>query len=277
MISIVTDSSASLSSAEAREWGVRLISIHYNIGNQSFLESASDLNGNFEKLMQSAPAVSTGHPPAEAFRRCFQTELAQGHEVLCLTISARLSGTFSSAQLAAREIGSPNVEVVDSQLTAGGLYLLVRCAVRLASQRRPLSEAVRLLEIERAAIVTAFSVDDLTPLRQSGRLGTLRQGVETILNIRPILLCREGTIVYDSLAHGDRDIIRQLLNIVDPRTTEVVINYLGNSQQAVNLYQVLQEKFSDVTITLRKLGPVLAIHLGLKVIALSSYSPLAAY
>ena len=78
--------------------------------------------------------------------------------------------------------------------TAGGLLLMVRAARRLIDVGFSLEETARKIEAMRDAVNIRFSVGDMTPLRRSGRLGPVRQSVGTILNIRPILTCRKGSV-----------------------------------------------------------------------------------
>lgn len=122
-------------------------------------------------------------------------------EVLCLTISSRLSGTYSNASLAAKSVGGA-IRIVDGRTTAGGSCLLLRHAaqrIREGAQLQPLAEELRAL---REQIGIAFSVTDMNPLRRSGRLGIVRQSVGTILNIRPILQLVQGGVVACDTARG---------------------------------------------------------------------------
>lgn len=269
MITIVTDSSAYMKKSEARELGVRLVPIGYVVSGRSFFESYSDHNGDYENLVKSNSDFSTSQPNLAAFLSCFEEELAKGNEVLCVTISSRLSGTYSTAHMAARQTGSERVTVFDSHLTAGGLYLLIKRVARLVKTGLSQPEIMQTLPEIRDKITTAFTVGDMAPLRKSGRIGFVRMGVETILNRKPILLLYEGVVVSDSIACGNADIIKKLTRLVTADAKEFVVNYIGNNRLATNLYNVLKTAHPSVPISLSKMGPVLGIHLGLNVVALS--------
>jgi DegV family protein with EDD domain len=110
--------------------------------------------------------------------------------VLCIVISSRLSGAWSSAVTAAREVGSSKVAVIDSLSTAGGLYYQVVRARELADRGLSHAElADRCTEMRQSSGV-AFSVENMSALRRSHRLGPLNQSVNTILNCRPVLLLK---------------------------------------------------------------------------------------
>lgn len=270
MITIVTDSSACLTREDALRLGVRLVPLTYNAGKHIYFESYSDQNGDFENLLTGRTRFSTSQPNLAAYLSAFEEELAKGNEVLCITISSRLSGAYSTAHMAARQTDSGSVAVFDSLSTAGGMYLLIRQARRLALAELPLSEIVKQLYDARDTIKTAFSVEDMTPLRLSGRLGSVRMSVATILNIKPILLCREGVIVSDGDARGYSDIIKRLMHHIPPGAGEVVINYLGQNRMAADIYNIVKKTRQGVGLRLRKLGPVLGIHLGPSVVGVSS-------
>jgi DegV family protein with EDD domain len=269
MITIVTDSSSYFKKNEAKELGISVIPINYTVNNHIYSESFSDQNGDFEKLLRGSGRYTTSHPNMAAFLSCFEEEIQKNNEVLCITISSRLSGAYSTAYMTAKQAENKNVAIFDSQLTAGGLYLLVKEARKLIDKGLTLPEILKELPAIRDRITIAFSVDDIAPLRSSGRIGFVRMGVSTFLNIKPILLCKDGAVISDSIAHGSTEIIKKLSEKISNDTVEVVISYIGENRLASNLYHVISEAFSHVSITLQKIGPALGIHLGLKVIAVS--------
>ena len=269
MITIVTDSSAYFKKKEAQDLGIRIVPNNYSVDGQNYSESFGDQNGDYENLLKGSGRYTTSHPNISAFLSCFEEEVQKGSEVLCITMSSRLSGAYSTAYMAAKQTENENIAVFDSQLTAGGLYLLVKEAKKLIESGLDINEVLRELPSIRDRITIAFSVDDMSPLRNSGRMGFVRMSVGTFLNIKPILLCKDGAVVSDSAARGNTEIIKKLVAKIGADTREIVISYIGDNRLASNLYNVIKESFAYVPITLQKIGPVLGIHLGLKVIALS--------
>ena len=269
MITIVTDSSSYFKKSEARELGVKVIPINYTVDGQSYNESFNDQNGDFENLLKGNGRYTTSHPNMSAFISCFEEELMKNNEVLCITISSRLSGAYGTAYMAAKQTESKNIAVFDSLFTAGGLYLLVKEAKKLIEKGLGLNEIMKELTAVRDRITIAFSVDDMSPLRKSGRIGFVRMSIGTFLNLKPILLCKDGAVVADGVARGNTEIIKCFAAKMGENTREIVISYIGDNRLASNLYHVIKDAFSGAVITLQKIGPVLGIHLGLKVIAVS--------
>jgi len=269
MITIVTDSSSYFKESEAKALGIKVVPINYTVDGQNFFESFSDKNEDLESLLSSNKKLTTSHPNMSVFLSAYEEELNKGNEVLCITISSRLSGTYGTAQAAAKQVESDKITVFDSQFTGGGLYLLIKEAKKLIDCGMNLREIIEKLTEIREKITVAFSVDDMTPLRNSGRIGFVRRSVATFLNIKPILLCKDGAVVSDTVAHGSKEIIKRMAEKVCANTQEIVVSAIGDNRMASNLYHVVKESYPDMQITIQKVGPALGIHLGIKVIAIS--------
>ncbi len=269
MIKIVTDSTVYLRRAEADELNVRIVPIDYIIGGVQRSEFFSDTDNGFEKYIEYGGRITTAQPGPAVFAAVFGKELMKYHEILCITLSSRLSGIYTSAVTAAKGIDTDRIHVFDSRLTAGGLYLLVCEAKRLIDKGLGIREIWLTLTKLRDRITSYFSVSDMAPLRESGRLGFVRRSVATILNIKPILLCRDGVVGYDSMARGENGIIQKLSEKIPKEAVSVVINYISSNRVASNLYNIIKAKYPKMKIRLSKLGPVLSAHLGPGVVAVS--------
>lgn len=269
MIAIVTDSTAYLTSDEAKALRVGVVPESYSVNRQMFNENYADKNGTFERLILKHPCgCKTAHASVGAFMSMFSESLRQGLKVFCVTISSRLSGTYSSAVVAARELGSPDVMVVDSLTTAGGLRLLVEEARRLSLEDGITLDALAA-EVEklREKIGIVFSVDNMDFIRASGRLGTVRQSIGTVLNVRPILLCSDGAVISDGQARGKNALCRALAGRIPTSAKKIVLHSFGENGAAAQLREEIARRFPGVPLLFSRPGPVLGIHLGLGMVA----------
>ena len=262
MTAIVADSSVYLTKAEAEKLGVRVVPMTYSVeGGGLYAEDFVDANGEYEALVaQNIDRMHTSQATMSAFMSVFDDLLAEGQDVLCLTISSRLSGTYANARMAANEVGEQCIEVVDSLSTGAGLYHLVCMARQLLDEGLDIKEAAARLREERRFIKTVFSVDDMLPLRRSGRLGSVRLSVSTILNIKPMLKCENGSIVSAGIARGRLEQLRFFMKeIGEFRGGMIVQSFLADTQAKAVCEQVEQ---MGCQATHRRVGPVLGIHLG---------------
>lgn len=263
MIRIVTDGTASLPYHLAAQLGVHMVPVSYSIAGRLYHESYLDKNFDFERLIAENPGTClTSHPPVSEFADIFRSLTKNGDEVLCLVISSRLSGTYSSATIATREAEAGKVTVVDSRTTAGGLALLLQYASRLIKEGLTMPDLVEAIKKKRESVGIVFSVNDMTSLRKSGRLGEVRQSVSNVLNVRPILTCTEGWVKAQGISRGDSQTLKALIERISPEASEIVIHHQGDKYDPVALKKTLQQRFVQAHIEIRPLGPSLRIHLG---------------
>lgn len=267
MIAIVTDSSAYMTRSEAKSLGVWVVPLTYTVNGHIYNETFVGENGDYQRLVfRSNYTCQTAHANISAFMSTFSELINNGFEVLCITISSRLSGTYSSASIAAREVNSDKITVVDSLSTAGGIYMLVEKARAMATSGMEVAQIAEQLQNLRSKISIAFSVDDMTPLRRSGRLGVVRQSVGTVLNLKPMLKCVDGAVVSDGVARGRYNQVNQMVEQISEDAKKIFVHYVKDSDTVSALYNEARHRFPNIEVRKRQLGPVLAIHLGLSTV-----------
>ena len=122
---LVTDSSSYLAPGLAAELGVRVVPLHVTLGDWSFDEPDVEPAEFYRRLREQGGPPSTSQPSPGEFLRAFTAAAEAGADrVLCVTCTATMSGTYSSATLAAGMAPVP-VDVVDSGTISGGLALVV--------------------------------------------------------------------------------------------------------------------------------------------------------
>ncbi len=265
MIAIMVDSAAGISRQEAEQLGAHYVPMTYTVDREQFVEHYIGENGQFEPFIDKEDVERrTSQATAAAFTAAFERQLAKGRQVLCITISSRLSGTYANAVMAAREVNADEIKVLDSRNCAGGIYFLILRAKRLIEEGLSLSEIVERLIAERKKIENIFTVNDMTNLRKSGRLGVVRLSVSTILNLRPILCLQNGSVYSRGVARGSHEQLRMLAQSVPEGVRFVVIHSREDNPQLPALRDMLRQRLGDaLELRIVSLGPVLSIHLGL--------------
>lgn len=265
MIAIMVDSAAGISRQEAEQLGAHYVPMTYTVDRQQFVEHYIGENGQFEPYIEREDVERrTSQATAAAFMTAFEHQLAKGRQVLCITISSRLSGTYANAVMAAKEVNADEIKVLDSRNCAGGIYFLILRAQALIEEGLSLNEIVEKLVVERKHIRNVFTVNDMSNLRKSGRLGVVRLSVSTILNLRPILCLQNGSVFSKSVARGNHEQLRMLVESVPVGTRFVVVHSRDNNPQLPTIQEMLRNRLGDeLELRIVSLGPVLTIHLGL--------------
>jgi len=187
-VGIVTDSTCDLPPAEFAELGVEMVPLTVHIGDEHFRDWVDISPEEFYRRLEASPTLpTTSQPSPAAFSGAYAALVAQGvEEIVTITLSAALSGTYESATLAARASSVP-VRVVDSKLASHGTTLVVRAAVTARDQGLD-GAAVqqRALEIAQATQLF-FLLDTLDYLVKGGRAGKATGLAASLLNIKPVL------------------------------------------------------------------------------------------
>ena len=269
MIAIVTDSTVCMTKREAALYGVRIVPQNYIVDGKTYKEAYADSFGDTVSLIENRSAASdTRQPEVSDFLEAFSLLVRKGYEILCLTLSSKLSGAYYNAVLAKKKLGGGRVEVIDSSLTAGGMYLLVKRARYLAASGMTLEEIAGGVYKYIPFIYTRFSVDDFAFLRSGHRLGAVRKSVGTVPGRKPLLKLHGGSITAEDTALGSGDRIRRMLRSIPHSATNIIIHYIVPSQRMETVFRLARRLFPYASVERRQLGPVLGIHLGCSVIGI---------
>jgi DegV family protein with EDD domain len=263
---VVTDSACDLPQAWLDAHGVKMVPLSVNFEAQSYTDRVEiDNAGFFELLAASDSPPKTSQPPPAAFMEVFAEAAADGRDVLCLTMSARMSGTHSSAVIAA-EISKADVLVVDSEamsvLLAAQVVAATEVLERGGSREEAATEAARV----RAGQELLFTVPDLVALRAGGRIGRAAALLGGVLQVRPILTMQSGEVEVQSRvrtnAGARKAIIGRLARRVaeEGRKAQVMVAAANDQAMVSELADRVQAYASRVTQL--EVGPVIAAHTG---------------
>ena len=276
MITVVTDSTAYFSEAEAGRLGIVSIPTKYKVSSHSLFESYRDKNGEYINLINySKNNAETRQISLSVFKSTFEQIIRNGNKVVCILISSRLSGSYYNACMAASDYDEGDIVIIDSLLTAGGLKLLTEKACLMINEKYfskdncDLKKIANEIESIRNNIGMIFSVESMEPLKKSGRLGFVRQSIGTALNIRPVLKCDKGTIVSVGTSRGERDRLTKMIAHIPDKVEKIIVNCNDDMKDIYRVKSIIKERFIDIPIEYNSYGPVLYVHIGKGAMALS--------
>ena len=205
MVKIITDSTADFTREEAAGLGLGVVHLRTRFGDEEYIDGVDITPHQFyEKLVESDVLPTTSQPSPAEFEAAFASALEEAGEVVAITISSALSGTYQSAVIAAEAFGG-RVRVVDSLSASIGEQVIVRRAVQLAAEGLSAAELAGRIEAARGDVCVLALLDTLEYLKRGGRISAAAAFAGGVLAIKPVITLRDGAVVMAGKARGSKN------------------------------------------------------------------------
>lgn len=278
---IITDSSADLSQQMLEQLDVISVPLEFTIDDKQYFNYAyeKDLKfADFYNLLRNGKMSSTSQVNSSRFIDIFEPILRDGNDILYISFSSALSGTFNSSMIAAKELSEkyPDrlIKCVDSMCASMGQGLLVFLAASKQKLGASLDQTFDFTENLKLRVCHEFTVDDLNFLKRGGRISAAAAFFGTMIGIKPVLHVDDGgRLVPLSKVRGRKQSIHALFdkfceNAVNPSEQDIFISHGDCLDDALYLSNLIKEKFSPKNITINYIGPVIGSHSGPGTLAL---------
>lgn len=277
-VAVVTDSTADLPAELRQALGIRVVPLNVHFGDEVFKDGVEMTpEGFWEKLRQSPHHPRTSQPAPGDFLTVYRELEAAGHPICSIHISAEMSGTLQSAQVAAEMLGSPGgIEVVDSRSVSMGLGLVVLAAARAAQRGASLPEVAAEARAVAGRLQILFGVDTLEFLQRNGRIGRAQALVGGLLNIKPVLQVEDGVVAAADKVRGRSRVLPRCLEIMAERIppgrkVAAAVLYTTDPGEGKAWLEAFQKQYQMVERYLVPLGPVVACHAGPGTVGIAMY------
>ncbi len=269
-IQIVTDSTAYIDKAFTKENNIVIAPLTVNFeGVVSDEGYPGEFKEFFDRLANSSDFPSTSQPSIGVYKNIYEEALKEGKEVIVLTISSELSGTFNSASTAATLVDADKITVIDSLTVAANLRVLTEMAVQFANQGLTRKEIVEKLEVEKERMGIFLTVGTLEYLKKGGRLSNAEALIGSILNIKPIIHTNNGKLEPFAKVRGRKKSLEKIVESVPVDVTNLNICHIFALDEAEELKNLLEERFPSCSVNIEELGPVIGAHLGPKALGVA--------
>jgi len=279
-IRIITDSASDISQAEAEKLGMDVIPLKTLFGSEEYLDGVTiDHTAFYNKLIESDVLPTTSQIAPFEYEERFRAAAEKGDEVLCITVSSRLSGCYQSANIAAEEFPG-KVRVVDSLNVAIGERLLVELAVKARDNGLSLDDTARILDEEKKHIRLIALLDTLEYLKKGGRVSSTAAIAGTLLNIKPVIAVEDGAVAVLGKARGSKNGHNMLRELVEKSgginfEKPFSLAYTGLSDNLLRKYiedsAALYEGKTDC-LPIHTIGSTIGTHVGPGAIAVAFFS-----
>ncbi len=269
-IAIITDSDASISPALAAEHGIAQVPINIHFGEKLY-RTWVDVNDSqlFGLIDEAGKLPTTSAPSPGQFAEAYKAAFADGaDEVICLTVSGKISATYNAALAAKDLVTEGTITVIDTNQLSISQGFMALEAAKLAKEGLETGEIVDCVTRLGERVHFFGALATLKYLAMSGRVGHLAAGMANILNIKPILSIQDGELDLLEKVRTQRkawarvvELASKILEGEEPEQMAIV--HVAAPDQAQKFESLLREKLpcpDDILIT--ELTAGLSVHSG---------------
>ena len=277
-VKIVVDSAADIAPRLKDVFYIVPLTIMF--GSAEYVDGMTMTHRQFyEKLIESDIMPTTSQVSPAAFAREFERAVNNGYDVVTVTVSSKLSGTYQSAMIAAEDFPG-KVHVVDSKSVAIGEGILAQLALDLAQSGMSAAQIADRLIIERDKIKVIAMLDTLEYLKKGGRISKTLAFAGGLLSIKPVVSIENGEIKILGKARGSKqgnNLLIQQIELSGGVDFErpVLLGYTGISDELFKKYikdsaHIWKDNIEEPDVQM--IGSVVGTHAGPGAIAAAFFT-----
>lgn len=264
MLRIFVDSGSSIKQEEKEKYNVEIIPIKIIFDGIEYLDGINISNEEFyDKLCNEGLFPKTSLPSLEFIKEQVERYTNNGDEVLFITISSKISGTFNAVRLLFED--NNLVHVFDSQIAVGGIRLLVEEANRFRDIL-PVEDIIKKLDDLVPNIHVLAIPETLEYLYRGGRLSKVDKIFADILGIKPIIGFIDGEVKAISKKRGLKNAMKYIVESLKEFNCDVkhsiIASYSYCRKNLDTMIQMLDSKFLKAVTSYDDIDCAIACHWG---------------
>jgi DegV family protein with EDD domain len=272
-VKIVTDSLSDITSDIADKLGVTVVPLTLLFGRESYLDRVTITTDEFYRRLTTEDIWPTTTQPTPAVFAEVYNKLAETtDEILVITLSSKMSGTYQSAASAVEMVDKKcRIEVIDSQTVAMGLGLVVITAARAAQEGASLDDLVEQVRDALSRSHFAVYFDTLKYLAKGGRIGRAKGLLGAMLSIKQILTVKDGEMSPLARRRSQAAGVDYLFSFATSfrGIQELAVEHTTMADEADKLAERLGEVYPKERIVRSVVSPVLGVYAGPNAIAVT--------
>ncbi len=271
-IKIVTDSAADLPPDLARELDITVVPCNVVLEDVNYKDGVDLGPDEFYRRLVSDPRLPTTSQPSVADFQSVYEELAdQGHSIISLHVSGKLSGTMNSAEQGRSLLEAADIRVIDSGLASIALSLVVLGAAEIVKGMDSVEDAVGQIRGGLSKTHCFFLVDTLEYLQKGGRIGKAQAFLGGVLSVKPILGMKDGEVHPVERPRSRPRGIRRLreLALQMAPVSQLGVIYSTDRQMADDLRQGLGDMLPVDQIITARFGSSVGTYVGPNAVGLA--------
>lgn len=277
---VITDSIACLNRELAAQYGIEVIPINFYAGGKLYRDWVDIAPSEAYKLFLEDPdSFKSSAASPEYCLQAFRDVSKRAKNILCVTVSARLSMMYEAAEkareLARSELPETAIEVMDSRTATTSEGLIALAAARAAAAGKGLAEVKAIAEKVKEKVKTVIYLDTLKHAYRSGRIPKIASRIGSVLHIKPILTISDGVVRFAGMARNRKQGIERVIQMMRDRAgkhpVHAAVTHAYAQDEAEKLKERVAAEFNCVELWLSEFSPVMGYACGTGTVGLAFY------
>jgi len=279
-VAIITDSLACLTRELVEEYEIGVVPLNIHFEGKVYKDWVDITpSQSYELFLKKPDSWGSSAPSPEDFLKAYHEASKQAKNILCVTISAKLSATYDAAQVAKEqaeaELTGTAIEVLDSQTTTAAEGFVALAAARAAAEGQNLAEVIKAAKAMRDKVRFFAFLDTVRHVYRSGRIPKIASQAGSILHIKPILTISSGLVHFTGVARSKKSGVERLLKImknkVGLRPVHVAVMHAYAPDEAEKLKERVSAEFNCVELFVTEFSPVMGYACGTGTLGIAFY------
>lgn len=278
MLRIVMDSGGDLPVEWLEKYQIDVVPINVHMGNDVFLEGVNlDIEQFYSWVKKTGLVPKTSQPTPQQYIELYRRIYQPGDVILSIHLTSKLSGTYDSAVIAARELAEEGIRIVPFDTLSGtGIQgYMCREAREMDRSGASLEQIIERLEAIREGTQVIFTVDSLEFAQKSGRVQLLEMLVASMLNIKPIIILKEGTLAVANKVRTRKAslefIVKEIVDRMGGKLINAAIIHANDLATAMDLSARLEGLLNIKELFVEQLSIGIATNLGPGTVGIVAY------
>lgn len=279
-VAVVTDSLSCLPRAIAEQYGIQIVPINIVCDGKVYRDYVDlDPSQAYELFLQNPESFTTSPATPAQFVEAMHKAHVGGKDVLCITVSKKLSTEYNVACLAAEKLAAgpdgPTVRVIDSETVTAAEGLVALAAAREAVAGADLASVVRVAERVRDNVSFALVLETIRHVYRTGRVPKIAAQAASVIPIKPILTSSSGVVklvgMSRNMSQGIEHIIRSMKLKANGRQVHVAVMHAYAGDAAQKLKERIASEFNCAELWIAEVSPVVGYALGAGALGFAYY------
>jgi DegV family protein with EDD domain len=278
MLKIVMDSAGEIPDDWRKEYDVHVIPVNIQFENKTYRQGVDLSNDEFYALAEKTGVIpKTSQPTPQQFIDFYNRIAEASDTILSLHVTGKLSGTFNSAVLAAQELKNKlKIIPYDSGSGSAALGFMCKEVRQLDKAGETIQTILNRLDQIRHNVNVVLTLNTLEYARRSGRVKALPAAIAALINIKPIIILKDGALDMKERVRTRQRSLSRILEIiherVDGRLVNVAVVHSQSLEAAKQLVYKVKETLQVNELIISELSIGVAANLGPGTIGIIAYA-----